>query len=148
MASVDGFRSLVSSPPRHLLFCGDVVEGLIAPNRPSQGDACTNQALIRFVRIQAQRRRAVQGAVLDKGERIAVDAVYASSCLNVNGATRATATLRGETVIDDLETTDGFGRELGPASPVYSSLSLTPSQIDRIAPWPEPAEAAANAARR
>lgn len=105
-------------------------------NRSAESDAGANTALIRLVLIQTQRRRTVQSAILDKGESIAVDAVHAGSCLNVNGAAGTSARLRGESVIDDLEIDDGFGRELCPAAADVFVVVVDPIQIDRIAPWP------------
>ena len=98
------------------------------------------------MRIQTQRRRAVQGTILDKSERIAMDAVHAGARLNVNGAASTSTGLGGKSMIDDLEIADGFGRKLRPAAACIFVVVVDSIQIDRVAPWPQPAEAKGAAA--
>src|SRR6185312_13361331 len=96
----------------------------------------------------AKRRSAVQSAILDKGERIAMDAVHAGARLNVNGTAGASAGLGREPVIDDLEIADSLGRKLCPAAACVLIVIIDSIQIDRVTPWPQSAEAKGAAAWR
>lgn len=49
-------------------------------------------------------------------------------------------------MIDDLEVTDGFRRELCPAVAGVFIVVVDSIQVDRIATWPEPAETESAAA--